>query len=138
MIDPAEPELPGAFRHWGGFLLAGGAAFLVDSAVLMLLTRWVGMPTLGARLAGIALAMVTSWLINRTMTFPVRAAPTVAEFLRFAGVAISAAALNYAIFAVLILTVPIMHPVLAVAIAALFAMVLSYVGMKFSVFRKSS
>ena len=123
------------FRHWGGFVLAGGTAFLADSAVLMLLSRVMGIPPLAARLVAIALAMVVSWLINRSVTFPVDARPSLAEFGRFAAVAWVAAALNYAVFAGLIVLVPTMHPVLAIGIASLCAMTLSYLGMKFGVFR---
>ena len=125
----------GGLRHFGGFVLAGGMAFVVDSAVLMLLSSVIGVPPLAARLVAISLAMVVSWLINRTVTFPVRANPTLAEFLRFAAVAWVAAALNYAVFAGLIIVMPRMHPVLAVAIASICAMTMSYLGMKFGVFR---
>jgi putative flippase GtrA len=125
----------GQLRHVGGFILAGGVAFVVDSAVLMLLTRVFGVPPLAARLVAISLAMIVSWLINRTVTFPVLARPTGAEFTRFAAVAWVAAALNYAIFAGLIFMMPALHPVLAVGIASIGAMTLSYIGMKFSVFR---
>ena len=117
-------------------MLAGTVAFLVDSAVLMILHQALGLPVLGARLAGISLAMAASWAINRTITFPVPAAPTLAEFGRFAAVAWMAAAVNYAIFAVLIVLVPAIHPVLAIFIASGCAMTLAYLGMRFGVFRQ--
>jgi putative flippase GtrA len=134
--EPAKTP-SGASTPVGGFVLAGSMAFLVDSAVLMALTRVVGLPVLGARLLAIATAMVVSWLINRSITFPVRARPGLAEFARFAAVAWSAAVMNYAVFAVLVFLIPALHPVAAIGIASLCAMTLSYIGMKFGVFDRS-
>jgi putative flippase GtrA len=133
---PSPSEPPSPLQHWGGFVLGGAVAFCVDSLVLMLLMRLIGVPVLAARLIGIAVAMIASWLINRTITFPVAGKPTLSEFARFAAVAWTAAALNYAIFAVLVLMMPALHPVIAVAVAALFAMVVSYLGMRFGVFNR--
>lgn len=123
-------------RHWGGFLLGGGTAFAVDAGILMLLTRIVGVPALAARLVAIATAMVVSWLINRTVTFPTGVPPSVGELLRFAAVAWTAAAVNYLVFAGLILLWPVIHPVAAVGLASLVAMCFSYAGMRFGVFRR--
>ena len=102
----------------------------------MLLTRLAGAPVLVARLAAIAMAMFASWLINRTLTFPVAGPPSLREFARFAAVAWIAAALNYGIFAVLIFLLPALHPVAAIAIASLGAMAFSYVGMRYGVFNR--
>lgn len=131
---PRVPVSP--LRHWSGFLLAGATAFIVDSALSMALA-WCGVPLLAARLLAITVAMVASWLINRAVTFAADGPPRFAEFLRFAAVAWMAAALNYAIFAALILLWPGWHPVLAIAIASLFAMVLAYAGMRFRVFHQA-
>lgn len=125
-----------ALRHWTGFVFAGAVAFSVDSAILMLLTRLLHVPVLVSRLIAITLAMVASWLINRTITFPVDGRPTRAEFARFAAVGWAAAAVNYGIFALLILAWPSLHPVAAIAIASLFAMTFAYLGMRFGVFRR--
>lgn len=132
--DSAPHSSP--LRHWSGFLLGGGIAFGVDSAVTMLLTQRAGAPVLLARLAAISLAMVASWLINRTITFPVAGPPALSEFTRFAAVAWMAAALNYAVFAGVIFIAPSFHPVAAIALASLVAMTFSYLGMRFGVFNK--
>ena len=130
------PSRSSPLRHWSGFVAGGVVAFGVDSAVTLLLTRLAGAPVLIARLAAIALAMIASWLINRTITFPVSGPPSLVEFVRFAAVAWTAAALNYAVFAALIFVEPTLHPIAAIAIASLCAMALSYLGMRFGVFNK--
>ena len=133
----AKPRPVSILRHWGGFVLGGVTAFAVDGSILMLLTRTLGVPTLAARLVAIATAMVVSWLINRTITFPTGARASLGEFTRFAAVAWTASAVNYVLFAGLVLGWPAMHPILAVALASLVAMCLSYAGMRFGVFARS-
>ena len=131
-----QPAAAGRLRHYGGFVLAGGLAFLTDAGVFTVLADGVGLHALLARALAIALAMVVSWLINRTVTFPVDQPATLVEFARFAVVAWSTAALNYAAFAGLILAFPELAKVLAIAIASLIGMDAAYLGMRHGVFRK--
>jgi putative flippase GtrA len=123
-------------RHGLAFLVSGGVAFAVDALVLELLTRGVGVPPIVARLAAIALAMVAGWLMHRTFTFVVEAPPSVAEFLRYAGVAWSAAAINYGVFVLVVLAWPAVAPLAALVISSLAAMLFSYLGMRFAAFRR--
>lgn len=122
-------------RHYGGFVLAGGLAFLVDIGVLHALTDLADLSPLLARPFSILCAMVVSWWINRTVTFRVGRKPSVVEFLQFAAVVWFAQAVNYAVFAVLILQWPEMIPALAVAAACLVSMCISYMGYRYGVFR---
>lgn len=123
-------------RHYGGFVLAGGLAFITDAGVFSLLASGLDVPALVARPVAIAVAMVVSWWINRTVTFPVGTPASLAEFSRFAAVAWGTAALNYLVFAGLILARPDLSKVLAIAIASLVAMVVAYLGMRHAVFRR--
>jgi len=91
-----------SFRHWGGFLFSGGTAALVDAGITTALTHWAGRDPFTARLLAIVVAMVVAWLLQRRVTFNVRSAPSWREFGRFAAVAWSANALNYAIYAVIL------------------------------------
>ena len=97
---------PGAqhpVRHGLAFLVSGGTAFIVDALVLKLLTAVLGLHPIVARLAAISLAMVAGWLMHRTFTFAVTAPPSLPEFLRYAGVAWTAAAVNYGLFVLIVL-----------------------------------
>jgi len=123
-------------RHGLAFLLSGGTAFAVDATVLELLTALLGMPAILARLAAIALAMVAGWLMHRTFTFAVASPPNVAEFVRYAGVAWTAAAANYAVFVLVLMARPSTHPLLALVASSAVAMVLAYLGMRFAAFRR--
>jgi putative flippase GtrA len=127
----------GAARHYGGFVLAGLCALATDTAMLTLLTRWLGLSPFVARPFGIACAMIVSWLINRTMTFRADAPPSIAEFSRFAGVSLTSQIVNYSVFAALLLASPAMMPELALLLACFVSMFVSYAGFRFGVFGKS-
>ena len=82
MADQGHSGMPQAerhpLRHGLGFLASGAAAFIVDAAVLALLTSVGGVHPIAARLVAISLAMVTGWLMHRRLTFAVRVPPNVA------------------------------------------------------------
>src|SRR5262245_3981552 len=100
------PDGLNPLRHGLGFLVSGSIAFCVDALVLHLLMAWVGLPAALARIGSIALAMVAGWLSHRTLTFAVKAAPSVREFLVYAGVAWFSAGVNYAVFVLILLVLP--------------------------------
>jgi putative flippase GtrA len=128
----------GLARHYGGFVLAGLAALATDTAVLALLTRGVGMSPFLSRPFGIALAMVVSWLINRTITFSAKVAPSFFEFAKFAGVSITSQVVNYIVFATLLLSFPVLMPEIALLMACFVSMFVSYAGFRFGVFRSAA
>ena len=123
-------------RHYGGFVVAGGCAFVTDVGVFQLLHAGLGLDVLITRLLSISVAMVVSWAINRTVSFAVPGPPSVREFLHFAAVASMSSAVNYGVFAAVLFTRPETAPVAAIVAATAVAMVVSYFGMKLGVFRK--
>ncbi|MGI9424696.1 MAG: GtrA family protein [Hyphomicrobiaceae bacterium] len=129
---------PSYLRHYGGFVLAGVLALITDIAVLQFLTWSLSLSAVIARPFSIAVAMVVSWLINRTITFAYRHSPTVAEFLQFAAVSWMAQLVNYVIFVVVLLIRPQTHAIAAVVVASLIAMFVSYAGFRYGVFRDPS
>jgi putative flippase GtrA len=122
-------------RHGLGFLASGIIALSVDAAVLTLLTAVLAIHPIPARLAAISLAMVAGWLSHRTWTFAVAAPPSVAEFLRYAGVGWMAAAINYGVFVAIILARPATQPLVALIASSLVATIFAYLGMRFAAFR---
>ncbi|MEQ1711733.1 MAG: GtrA family protein, partial [Hyphomicrobium sp.] len=128
----AEPRPPtprhGVARHLGGFATSGAIAFTVDATVLTLLTRGFGVDPFVARLAAISVAMVAGWRAHRLLTFNVKAAATFAEFLTYAAVAWTSAAVNYSAYAGVLLLRPGTDPLVALVAASLIAMSFSYLG----------
>ena len=133
--DRSAPGAQHPVRHWIAFLVSGATAFLVDALVLSLLTAVVGLHPILARVAAIALAMVAGWLMHRTFTFRVRARPSLPEFLRYAGVAWTAAAVNYGVFVLVVLAYAAIEPLVALVISSAAAMAFAYIGMRFAAFR---
>jgi putative flippase GtrA len=133
--DPAR-DLP-RLRHWGGFLLAGCTAFLVDWSVLELGVRLLGLPPLIARLFAVSVAMVTAWLAHRRLTFALTSSLSIAEFMRYAAAAWTTAALNYVCFAAVLLAWPSVSRLAALVFASIVATIFSYLSMRYGVFRRS-
>lgn len=125
----------GRARHYGGFVLAGLCALATDTAALALLTRVIGLSPFIARPFGIALAMVVSWLINRSVTFATEEPASLTEFAKFAGVSVTSQLVNYAVFALLLVAYPLLMPELALLSACFVSMFVSYTGFRFGVFR---
>ena len=123
-------------RHGLAFLVSGGTAFAVDAMVLTVLTAVLGLHPILARLFAISLAMVAGWLMHRTFTFAVPAPPSFGEYLRYAGVAWTAASINYGVFVLIILVAPATVPLVALVASSLAAMTFSYLGMRFGAFRQ--
>ena len=125
---------PSRLQHYGGFVVAGLVALSIDAVVLTMLTDGLGLSPFIARLVSISAAMVASWLINRRLTFAVKGPPSYAEFGRFATVSWAAQALNYSLFAAILLLLPDTSPIAALVAASLVAMFVSYAGFRFGVF----
>ena len=122
-------------RHWLGFLSSGGLAFTVDGIVLKALTLLLGWHPIIARLFAISLAMLVGWLAHRTFTFALRVPPSLGEFLRYAAVGWTAAAVNYGVFVLVLLARPKAEPLAALLLSSLAAMLFAYLGMRYAAFR---
>jgi putative flippase GtrA len=123
-------------RRIGPFLLAGGAGFAVDAGVLILLTRIGGLDPFVARLVSVSAAILTTWLINRLLTFGPSGRPVAVEGARYGGVAVAVALINYVVYAGVLLVAPKVPPLAALVVASGAAMVLSYAGYSRLVFSR--
>jgi putative flippase GtrA len=133
-----QERLPARWGHYGGFLVAGTLAFLTDAAVLEGLTRFAELSPFLARLFSISVAMVVAWLLHRKITFAVSAPPSLPEFLQFAAVVWTAQAVNYLVFCGVLIAVPGTTPFVALVLACLVAMFVSYTGYRYGVFRNGA
>lgn len=123
-------------RHGAGFLVSGLIAFSIDAGVLWALTAHAGFDPYTARVFAILTAMVAAYFAHRRLTFSVADPPSASEFLKFASVASTANAINYGIYAGLLLAVPGSTPLQALLAASVVAMIVSYLGFRFGVFKK--
>lgn len=115
-------------RKLATFALVGAVGFLVDVAVLYLLISSLG--PLVARGVSFLCAVFTTWLLNRTFTFKERPAglSSSAEFLAYFGLMLGGGAVNYGVYATLILvfTQVAQHPVLGVAVGSVAGMAFNF------------
>lgn len=110
------------------FLLAGGIGFLVDAAVLALLLALTPLDPFSARLVSIAVALATTWMLNRHMTFGPSSRPLAVEGARYGGVGVTTSIVNYLVYSAALLAFPALPPLAALVIASAVAMALSYLG----------
>lgn len=132
-----SPSQPLTLRHWAGFLAAGAISFAIDAAVLEGLVRLAGLDALIARVPAIAAAIVGGWLAHRRLTFAMTTPPTLGEGLRYAGSALTSSLVNYALFALLLLTLPGIGRIPALVASSLAAAVVAYLSMRHLVFRRT-
>ena len=123
--------------HSGGFLVSGTLAFLTDAGILFALTRGLGLDPFSARIVAIGCAMIVGYFAHRQLTFRSVEPATLSEFLKFAGVATAATAINYGCYAAIMLLRDGTEPLAALLVASLMAMMASYAGLRFGVFKRA-
>ncbi len=109
------------------FVIVGGIGFLADAGVLLGLLRWTDIDPFTARLLAIATALQLTWLLNRNFTFGKSERHAAVEGMRYGGVGIASAVLNYLVYSGLLLFVTSM-PIVALTVGSATATVFSYTG----------
>ncbi|MGV3551409.1 GtrA family protein [Rhizobium sp.] len=123
-------------KRFGWFLVAGSIGFLADAGMLALLLNLTPLGPFTARIIAILFALSVTWGFNRAVTFGKSRFPLLLEGARYGSVGLLSATLNYAVYAGLLLALPFLHPLLALAVASLIAMAFSWAGYSRFVFQK--
>lgn len=111
------------------FGVVGTIGFLVDAAVLTLLTSVFAWTPALARAVSFPLALSVTWLTNRCWTFAHgRSKPAGRQYLQYAAIQFMGTTLNLSIYLVLISISDMMrdYPALALAVASTAAMFVNY------------
>ena len=90
-------RIPALVHQVGRFVLVGGLAAVVDFGVLSLII-YAGGSRYWGRIVSVAVAMVFTWVLNRTLTFATPGPPTWREFTHYIATAIVGVLLNLAIY----------------------------------------
>ena len=117
------------------FGLVGGIGFVVDAGLTTTLIH-AALDPFTARIVAIACAMLVTWRLNRAITFGASDTSQKSEGARYLAVALSAAAVNYTVYAALMLAFPALIPAIAVALATGVSMVVSYFGFSRFAFKR--
>ncbi len=110
------------------FAFAGTVGFLVDAGVLMMVHHWLG--AYFGRLVSFACAVLTTWLINRSLTFrnQISDQPLHQEFSRYFLTTLVGGAVNVACYSLMVygLALSVRALPLAVAVGSLAGMLVNY------------
>lgn len=115
-------------RRLAPFILAGGAGFVTDAAILFGLATLAGFDPFLSRIVSFTAAVCVTWAINRGLTFGPSGRPVAQEGARYGGVAVAVGLFNYVCYAGLLLALPSLQPVAALTVASAVAMTLSWLG----------
>ena len=133
-----------ASKEFLRFLVAGAAGFAVDYGMLLAFTGALHWPPLMARVGSVALAISSTWLINRMWTFRPAAGETRArdiarEALGYGAVQLTGAAANFLIYAslVAILGSKPLNLLAALVAGSCAALAINYFGARRFVFARS-
>jgi putative flippase GtrA len=110
------------------FALVGGTGFVIDAGILAALHNGAGLDPFTARLISITASALTTWRLNRSLTFGASPRSQAVEGVRYATVAALTALLNYALYALALIVRPEVQPIIAMIGATVAAMLFSYVG----------
>ena len=110
------------------FVLAGGVGFVADAAALWLLLAATPLGPLVARVLSIGFALCVTWQINRHLTFEPSSRGIAQEGARYGGVGIATSIVNYLVYCAALFAMPALPPLVALAVASVVAMALSFLG----------
>jgi len=82
-------------REFGRFAGAGAVGFVIDAALTLLLTQSGLMSAYLARIPATGIAICATFYLNRSLTFRSEDRNWLSEFLRYVGVNLAGAAINY-------------------------------------------
>jgi putative flippase GtrA len=108
------------------FVVVGCLGFVLDAGVVFVLSE-AGVSAVLARIPALAAAIFTTWILNRTLTFRVNAPKSRGEIVRYIAVALSSAALNFLLYAALVVMMGV-WPVIAVAVSTIALLLYSFFG----------
>ena len=126
------PQFPIRFIKFG---FVGAAGFLADAGTLALVLKTTALDPFSARIAAIGVALCTTWMLNRTLTFGKSGHSLAGEAARYGGVGIAGSVVNYAIYSTVLLAAPQAGAFAALVIASGSVMMLSYFGYSLLVFQ---
>ena len=134
--------LPPLGGHFMRFCCVGGLGFVVDFGVLTLIVD-LGVNKIAGKPLSFSVAVVATWLVNRLWTFRGHEGPKrslAREFGSYLAVQSVGFAVNFAVYSVVIYSVPLKNEHLQLLVASLAGtaagLVINYLGAKHLVFRR--
>jgi putative flippase GtrA len=128
-------------RQLMAFLAVGVIGFMVDVGLFFIYLRGFGIDVIVARALAFLPATMVTWWANRLFTFPLSTDPResrMREYLKYLLVQAGGIAVNFTVFYLIILWLPIAsaHAILPLAVGALTALAFNFLGARLLVFRR--
>jgi putative flippase GtrA len=121
------------------FSVAGFLGFLVNASIVWILTAFMKVNAIIAQIPAFSLAVTTTWLFNRNITFfhYSRTKNLFQEWLNYVTANFLGAFINNGVYVLLVLNITIMgkKPVLAVVCGSLAGLIFNFVASRTLVFR---
>lgn len=125
-------------RQFALFCIGGVIGFAVDASIVQVLVSVGGFDPYLSRLVSFLFAVTGTWRFNRRFTFTAgRDESAWQEWLRYFLAMLGGFAVNYAVYAALVYSVPLVRvwPVLGVAAGAVVGLTVNYLSSRHWVFR---
>ena len=132
---------PEGQRQFVKFAFVGGVGFVVDVGTFFVMTHFLGLGLVIARvISSLVFGMTSTWLLNRYLTFRDRGGSMLAQYLRFAAANIIGNLLNVGTHAALVENLAFFHrlPILGIVAGTFVGMVFNFTGSKYFVFRSAA
>ncbi|RUP18568.1 GtrA family protein [Methylobacterium sp.] len=137
-----EAQAPrGEADRFARFCIVGGIGFVTDAGIMTLCIYGLGWSPTGARALSFAVAVLVTFLLNRSISFADRGGrPILPALVSYLLVQAFGFACNLIVFtlAIVRLPAPFSAPLAALALASAVALVLNYAGARFLVFSRAS
>ena len=115
-------------NRFSRFAIIGAVGFAVDSLVLAALLASTPLGPFAARLVSIAVALTTTWQLNRRLTFGPSARHPAVEGARYGGIGVATSVVNYLVYSAALWLVPALPPLAALAVGSAAALAFSFLG----------
>jgi putative flippase GtrA len=130
---------PEGQRQFVKFAFVGGVGFVVDAGTFTVMTHFIGLGLVVARvISSLVFGMTSTWLLNRYLTFrDRRGGSMLAQYLRFAAANIIGNLLNVGTHALLVENLAFFHrfPIFGIVAGTFVGLIFNFTGSKYFVFR---
>ena len=134
--DPLDATLKREGRYAYRFVIVGATGFLVDAVALWGLLQFGGSPFL-ARLGSIFIAVCVTFALNARYTFADRQVGLLKAFVLYSFTQSTGLLINYGVYSALVAIAPppADRPLIALVIASIVAIPVTYLGARLVAFR---
>lgn len=108
------------------FLIAGFVGFTIEAVIILLMTKYLIIHPILARVVSFPVAVLSTWFINSKFSFKQYSQPSITKFYRYLNSTILAQLSNFLSYGLIIFYFPMILPIIALIFSSLLAMNISF------------